>query len=135
MTRWLGVWDLVPELCHYDIGQPPVSGRYAIDRDGAQIRFTIDWTDADGQSFHTGFAAPADGTMVESDAPGVESFSVTAESDRVLSSEARMAGNRSQIATRRVSADGTTMSVLMRLPTPDGGENSVFQVYRRADDA
>ncbi len=131
MSAWLGEWRLIPELSHYDAGDPPDSGRYRISVADGLVRFDVEWS-AEGEDHSVSFSGPPDGTPVSAATSGVDSFTVTAVDDSTLDSEAVAGSRRVAWARRRVSADGTLMSVIQRLAGPDG-EVTVFQVYRRKE--
>jgi hypothetical protein len=131
MPAYLGTWQLIPELSHYDRGGPPDRGTYKIeDRDGV-LHFTIDWT-SNGQSFSISYIGHADGRPVPNPHPGVDAASVRHEDDFTLSSRAVAGGVEIARALRRVSRDGTLMSVLQDNADGKGSFASILQVYRRA---
>ncbi|WP_425052293.1 hypothetical protein [Psychromarinibacter sp. S121] len=131
MSPCVGHWQLISELSHYSAGGPPESGDYIIEQDGDRLSFTVRWV-KDGQEMETSFAAPADGSAVPADFPGLDSFSVTDEPDGSLSSEAVASGVVVSKALRRVSDDDRLMSVLQENADGQGGWIRIFQVYRRA---
>ena len=91
MSAYLGRWQLVPELSHYEAGEPPESGAYLIESKDGEIHFDIHWV-ATGQPMSINFSGPADGRQVPSDFPGVDSFSVLHEDDYTLSGDALAGG-------------------------------------------
>ena len=63
-ARYVGSWDLVPELSLYAAGSPPASGRYEITSDAhsARLHLRVTWRmpgDADDRT--TEFGGVADG--------------------------------------------------------------------------
>jgi len=130
VSAYLGKWQLLAELSHYDQGEPPESGTYLIEEKGGEIHFDIHWT-AKGQDMNVSFSAPPDGRQVPSDFPGVDSFSVLHEDDHTLSGDALAGGRQISIAIRRVSNDGQLMSVLQDNPDPAMGRIRTYQVYNR----
>lgn len=133
MTRWLGRWRLVPELCHYEIGTPPRDAVYVISQGAGKLEFTLNWLDGEGREHSVSYAAPPNGCQVASDAPEAETLSVKAESDAVLTSEALKDGWRIGHAIRRINEAGDLMSILHLRERPGEATARVFQVYRRED--
>lgn len=131
MSGWLGVWELIPDLSICSEGGAPQRATYTIAEDGDNLRFTIKWTDAGGKNFEVTFAAPPDGTSVESPAPDVDTFSVLAEDAQTLSGNAIFKGREVGLAMRRVSDDGQLLSVMQKRDFEDGPQDVSFQVYRR----
>lgn len=127
MSHCDGTWLLVPELCHYETGEPPSSGVYTISTTGGVVTFRIRWHKG-GQDFETAFAAPLDGTSVTGEFPGVDSFLVREEGNMLIS-EAFAKGQCVARATRR--AAGGLMSVMQETADGRGGWSRTWQVYRR----
>jgi hypothetical protein len=130
MPAYLGTWQLIPELSHYDQGGPPERGLYRIeDREGV-LHFTIDWTKT-GQDYSVAYIGHADGSPVLNPHPGVDQASVRHEDDFTLSGSAMSGGVEIARAMRRVAHDGTLMSVLQETADGKGGFSRILQVYRR----
>lgn len=51
--RFFGRWKLLPELCKYDVGQPPKKAVYsfAFNQNSQFIDVAIDWTDQQDKDF------------------------------------------------------------------------------------
>jgi hypothetical protein len=128
MSRCDGTWLLVPELSHYEVGEPPESGVYQIETAQGVVTFRIKWHKA-GQDFEVSFAAALDGRAVTAEFPGIDSFLVRDE-DNTLISEAFAKGQMVARAVRRVAGD--LLSVLQENSDGQGGWVRVWQVYRRA---
>jgi hypothetical protein len=127
---FLGLWVLVPELSHHSSGAPPESGLYRIAMAEGEARFTVDWV-KDGTPFSVTFAAPLDGTPARTTFPGIDRFWLeTAPGELVTVAEG--GGAVVARAVRRVSADGTLLSVLQENADGAGGWVRILQVYRRA---
>ena len=101
MSRCDGTWILVPELAHYDVGEPPESGVYEIVTKGGVVTFRIKWH-KQGQDFEVSFAAALDGRAETTEFPGVDSFLVRYEGTTLIS-EAFSKGQLVSRAVRRVS--------------------------------
>lgn len=134
---YLGIWELIPELCLYEFGSSPESGSYRIELDGERVRITIDWCMGAGavpQS--TGFGGPIDGSSqplsAAAPAAGPDSFSITRIDARTLDSAAFRAGEPVAYARRVASADGRLLAVVQQARDPDGERYRNFQVYRRS---
>jgi hypothetical protein len=123
-----GVWLLVPELCHYDQGEPPERGQYEIATQGGIVTFRIKWRKG-GQDFETSFAAPLDGSSVTGEFPGIDSFLVR-QDGAALISEAYAKGEVVARAVRRASGD--LLSVMQENADGRGSWVRTWQVYRKA---
>jgi len=125
-----GDWRLIPELCHYDEGVPPRSGRYLIGAEGAALTFRIEWQDAEGAAHAVDFDGIADGKMRPAGPDGMQaSFHIRGNGE--LISRAYQAGQEVSYAHRRASADGAVLSVMQFHNHPDGTRSLRAQVYRR----
>jgi hypothetical protein len=129
--RYLGQWELVPELCLYQHGEPPTWGIYDIQLHGDDITIAIQWGDVDGATHEIGFASTPDGIVRESDAPGITHFSLTRVSELMLDSAAIADGRQVAYARRAASPSGDLLTTVQTASTPDGVPFSNFQVYRR----
>jgi len=134
---FLGVWLLIPELSLYQFGEPPVSGRYEITANDDQITFAVSWTATEGgPELSTAFGGHPDGRPialpVAAGATAPDTFTITRIDHQTLDSEALMNGQSVSYARRRVSNDGTLLSVVQEAHLPDGRVMRNFQVYRRA---
>lgn len=129
-TQFLGNWVLRPERSRYALGQPPQAGYYRLDADGEQIKVTMDWTAADGQTFHQVYFAIPDGKDYPYlDNPAVDATSMTLVDEWQLDSAAKKGTEVITHATRRLSKDGRTMHVIMTHYMPDGtfANESVYE--------
>ncbi len=129
MNACLGIWVLVADLSHYSSGDPPESGMYQISAAEGEIRFTVDWVKG-GTPFSITFAAPDDGSDARSTFPGIDRFWLQ-QGPGWLATFAGFEGRVVATAMRRVSADGSLMSVLQENADGQGGIVRMFQVYRR----
>jgi len=127
---WEGVWDLVPELSHYDEGRPPTAGRYVIRAEDEALQFDITWTDAGGAAHAATFAGRADGARRPAGGQGMEA-AFHRKGPLALESRAWHAGQEASYALRRASADGQLLSVLQFYNHPDGTRTMHLQIYRR----
>lgn len=131
--RYLGAWELVPELSLYEAGQPPASGRYTIElREDGKLMLKVQWQQATGDApRETAFGGAPDGSPQH--LPGMPgSFSLTRLDAYTLDSSAFSDGRRVAYARRVASHDGALLSVLQEQVAPDGKRTRNFQVYRRA---
>jgi hypothetical protein len=134
--RYLGEWELIPELSLYASGNPPALGRYIIAQVGEdQLALEVRWRmpgDTDDRS--TRFGGAADGSRIAlppSDA-GPDAFSLTHVDDHTLDSAAFRAGIRLAYARRAVSANGALLAVVQEHLDAAGSPVRNFQLYRRA---
>lgn len=128
---FLGHWQLLPELCLYEFGPPPVSGEYRIQREGRQLSIAIVWAMADGISQWAKFSAADDGSWQPYDGPGAETYTLTRIDDHTLDSAAFRAGASIGYARRIASKDGGLLVVVQDGARDDGEKFRNFQVYRR----
>ena len=130
--RYLGAWDLVPELSLYEAGEPPTSGRYTIElREDGRLMLKVRWQQSTGDApREIAFGGPADGSpQHRSDMP---SFSLTRVDAHTLDSSALSDGRVVAYARRVASRDGALLSVVQEHVSADGKRTRNFQVYRRA---
>ncbi len=128
-----GLWHLVPELSHYETGDPPKSGTYRITNKVDAVFFEINWIDAAGNASAIQFGGPLDADVPIEDQPGLTHARYTRVDGQRLQSSSFNGETLVAFADRRVSDDGQLMSVLQRISLPDGSTNAIFQVYRRED--
>jgi hypothetical protein len=120
-AAFLGTWVLMPETCVYEQGAPPRAGTYRIAAEGDALRFTIDWTAADGAAHHATFAGRPDGVAVPfAGGDAVDALAITLASPATCSTafwrgQERMVAQRSSTpaATCRPSWCGSPTA-----PTP-----------------
>lgn len=134
--RYLGAWDLIPELSLYAVGVPPSAGRYIITRlDDGQLALEVVWRMPDDTSDRsTRFGGRPDGSRVPLPASelGPDAFTLTHVDDAMLDSAAYRGSTRVAWARRAVSADRTLLAVVQEVLGPDGTPLRNYQVYRRA---
>jgi hypothetical protein len=129
---FLGAWELLPETCLYEQGDPPRSGSYDIRAEGAQLVFTARWVDAEGAEHEATFCGPPDGTHVPfAGGDLADALEVRAVSARELNSYAYYRGVQRMVAQRQLDDTGQHMRIvqLVRLPGGTGVANS--SIYRR----
>ena len=71
--KFLGRWQLVPELSQYELGELPRSGTYVLESLGGALSVAISWIDGQGQSGETSYGGPMDGSPIELKVPGADS--------------------------------------------------------------
>ena len=129
-ANYLGIWVLVPELCIYQKGDPPISGKYTISGDESEIHFRIDWTDIEGTDHKLEFGGELNGTPQEVVAPGITGVAYEKVDDNTLDSTAYVNADIVMYARRAVSWRKDLLAVSQVSYTPDGNFSN-FQVYRR----
>lgn len=129
--RYVGVWILVPDLCLYEQGECPASGRYEISQADGRVQIAISWRAQDGSEHEVKFGSANDGSRTESSAPGVSHLSITRVSESILDSSAFLADREIAYARRSASMDGQLLSTVQVGYRPDGSSFRNFQVYRR----
>ena len=130
------VWRLVPELCLYEEGEPPLTGTYTIRLTGDEVTISIEWLGVDEQQHQVQFGGPTDGTLNESDSDasrGVTHFSMTRMGPSILDSRAFVNDEEVSYARRCVSEDGQLLTSVQQGRRADGSSFRNFQVYRRGD--
>jgi len=128
---YLGTWILVPELCLYEEGSPPVSGIYRISQLDDDVRISIDWEAQDGSKHQIEFQAPDSGVKQPSRTPGPSHLSITRVSPLILESSAYSGDEEVAYARRCASEDGLLLSTVQVGRRPNGTSFRNFQVYRR----
>jgi len=128
---YLGTWILVPELCLYEDGNPPVSGIYRISQSDEDVRISIDWEAQDGSKHQIEFQAPDSGAKQPSSNPGPSHLSITRVSPFILDSSAYAGDEEVAYARRCASEDGLLLSTVQVGRRANGTSFRNFQVYRR----
>ena len=128
---YLGTWILVPELCIYEEGIPPVSGIYRISQLEGDVRISIDWEAQDGSKHQIEFQAPDSGLKQPSNNPGTSHFSITRVSPLILDSRAYAGEEEVAYARRCASDDGLLLATVQAGRRANGTSFRNFQVYRR----
>ena len=123
--------DPSPDLCLYEQGECPASGRYQISQAGGHVQIAIAWRTQDGSEHEVKFASPNDGSRTDSSAPGTSHLSITRVSESILDSRAFLADREIAYARRSASIDGQLLSTVQVGYRPDGSSFRNFQVYRR----
>lgn len=126
-----GTWQLVPELCHYQDGTPPLAATYAIALKDGIASFTLGWTDSHGKSHQISYGGPADASVIPFRGGHVNEMSFNRVDDHILESSSYSDGREVAYSRRLASADGTLLSVML-VNRHDGDiATRNFQVYRR----
>lgn len=131
MDEYVGSWELIPELCIYERGEPPLDARYRIAVTGDATTVSIQWTDRAGNENDLEFGGPADGSRLATDAPGATHVTITRVDERTLDSAVYNGSELLMYARRRALED--LLSTVQTVHS-DGGHFSNFQVYRRHRD-
>lgn len=130
---FLGLWQLIPESCQYEQGDPPTSGFHRIEenKDGT-LEFTAQSVDADGKSGSVSFAGFPDGTKMPFAAGELaDALAVEAVSKRELNSYAYLDGKELMVAQRQLDASGNAMRVTQIVRLPNGESPGNIAIYRR----
>lgn len=131
--EFLGLWQLIPESCQYEQGDPPASGFYRIEenKDGT-LEFTAQWVDAAGKSDSVSFSGFPDGTKMPFAAGELaDSLAIEAVSARELNSYAYLDGKELMVAQRQLDASGNAMRVTQIVRLPNGESPGNVAIYRR----
>ena len=130
---FLGLWQLIPESCQYEQGDPPQSGVYRIEenKDGT-LEFTAEWTDAEGKADSVSFSGFPDGTKMPFNAGELaDSLAIEAVSPRELNSYAYLDGRELMVAQRQLDATGQAMRITQIVRLPNGESPGNVAIYRR----
>ncbi|MES2626452.1 MAG: hypothetical protein V4628_14300 [Pseudomonadota bacterium] len=129
-ANYLGAWILIPELCVYQKGTPPLTGKYIISGNDHEIRFRIDWTDTEGTDHKLEFGGSLDGATNNVATPGITGVSYEKIDANTLDSTAYVNADVVMYA-RRVVSFRKDLLVVSQISYTDDGSFSNFQVYRR----
>lgn len=130
--KFLGTWELIPEMSQYELGQPPRSGIYKVSASGSGYAIEVDWTTPEGALAHLAYhAIPDDQVYPQADNAFADATSMTHVGERRLDSSAFKAGRLTLHVSRILSENGLTMHVCQTNHTPDGAELRNRSVYRK----
>lgn len=129
---FLGHWDMDPAENRYEAGQPPLSGSYTIEPEGAAYLFKMAWTSADGQPFQMDYRTTPDCVAYPYENPAVADTIKTTRVDAyTLDTETTKSGKVIVTGRRVLSPDGQTMTITQSGFLPDGTAFTNRSVYRR----
>ncbi len=129
--KFLGEWKLIPELCQYQDGHPPVSATYKIAFFDDQVQFDSAWRDEAGKDHKLTYGGPIDGTVHPHNGGKIE-VSFTRIDHLRLDSSTYHNGFEASYVHRKASEDGTLMIIVTVHNHENEGSTRNFQVYRRA---
>jgi hypothetical protein len=141
VDRFLGTWELVPELSLYEAGTPPASGRYTIAEPAPGVlTLHVRWqAEPDGPVRETSFGGPADGMPQALPAPAAapadspDALTLTRVDAHTLDSAALARGVVIASARRVASRDGSLLAVVQEQADATGRRTRNFQLYRRLE--
>lgn len=128
--RFIGTWQLIPELCQYQDGHPPKTGTYAIRCDDTDVHMDVTWVDDRDKCHEMSYGGPMDGTVVALRGGKLEASYTRIDRSR-LDSSAYFNGRETSYAHRKASRDGDLMVVMIVHHHKDERSTRNFQVYRR----
>ena len=129
---YIGKWQLIPELCLYQVGDVPLSATYEITEVEGVVSISICWKTLEGSDLELAFSGPTDGSRQSTDAPGEAELSISRVSNTILDSSAYLDGEEIMFARRSASLDGRLLSTVQTGTTGDTPFRN-FQVYSRYD--
>ncbi len=132
---FLGTWQLDPEQNNYQSGNPPKTGLYIIQPKDEGYLVTMKWTNQDNQDFEMSYEAIPDGKDYPTDAPNVDSMSMTRVDEKTLDSSSMSGYTVIAFARRILSEDNNTMTITQSGKTPDGDDFANVSAYKRVLDA
>jgi hypothetical protein len=131
MRHYEGQWELIPELCFYEEGEPPASGLYEIRVTDGAVAIIVKWATASGETPAIEYGGPIDGVRRVAAQKGATSVSYSEIDDFTLDSAAYLDDLEVAYARRRVSNDGRLLATLQVNRRADGFTSRTTQVYRR----
>lgn len=132
-SDFLGLWQLIPESCQYEQGEPPRSGFYRIEENAdGTLQFTAEWTDHEGKDQSVMFSGPPDGTKTPfAGGELADALAIEVVSPRELNSYAYFEGKELMVAQRQLDATGQAMRVTQVVRLPNGHNPGNVAIYRR----
>ncbi|MBI1392221.1 MAG: hypothetical protein GC152_05695 [Alphaproteobacteria bacterium] len=129
---FIGDWALDPATCDFQQGDPPLSGRMRIERQGDDLRFDIELVDATGDADRRSFLTRPDGRAEVFDGGDLaDALTTRAPVRDVLETAASYRGIERMIVQRSLSVDLSSMTVVQTVILPDRSELVNTSVYRR----
>lgn len=129
-AKYLGDWELIPELCIYQANEPPAAGRYSIQYSAERIEIEIWWQDQSQNPFEMKFGGLPDGEKHSYDAPGVTHVQYEHVNENTLDSTAYQ-GNEVVLYARRVASNDGSVLVVNQTISGENGKATNTQIYRR----
>jgi len=124
ISRFLGVWHLIPEQSAYEVGTPPLSGQYQIVQNGIELTFTMMWVDEAGQEQATSHIERCDGRFYPYNNPAIaDDRCLKLRHERLLESLVRKDGALVLATIRELLVDS-------RLKVTIAGVLESEQIYR-----
>ena len=130
--KFTGNWALIPELCQYQDGHPPVDGSYLISTEGEIVKLVLQWTDENGKAHKLDHGGRIDGSVQAISNGKIEASYTRVDSQR-LDSSMYAGGRETSYSHRKISDDGTLMVVMIEHHHLTRPSTHNFQVYRRVD--
>lgn len=136
-ANFLGLWQLIPQSCRYEQGDPPRAGTYRIEEgpDGTLV-FEAEWIDASGVSQSVRLAGAPDGSKTPfAGGDLADALAIEAVSERELNSYAYYEGRELMVAQRQLDSSGQAMRITQVVRLPMGQSPANVSVYRRVPSA
>jgi len=128
--RFFGSWELDPASCKYEVGKPPLSGRYDIAPQGDLLKFTLSWSDAE-RPYQMEFTALPDGEPHPFENPALaDTMTVGYKGDNLLESWNHKDETCLGYLKRELIGDGNKMMVSQEVETA-GGKVVNRSIYNR----
>jgi hypothetical protein len=138
LDRFLGTWELIPELSLYEGGKPPAEGRHVIEPAGeGAVHIRLRWRMPDAAEWQeVVFGGPTDGTPQllpnRPALPGApDRFTITRVDAGTLDSATALGAQEIASVHRVASKDGELLAVLQVFRAAAGSRVRNVQVYRR----
>ncbi|OGG96537.1 MAG: hypothetical protein A2508_02175 [Candidatus Lambdaproteobacteria bacterium RIFOXYD12_FULL_49_8] len=129
---FMGTWILDASYSQYEMGEPPQTGEYKIERQGERLLFIVHWRDHLGQPFDLRYGGIADGQTHPFENPNLASeMRLGFDGERILESWSYKDGQELGYAKRELIGSGDIMIVTQEAPMADGRRIKNKSRYRR----
>ncbi|NDJ35755.1 MAG: hypothetical protein GYB64_13920 [Chloroflexi bacterium] len=125
---FVGIWELDPEQCDYQMGEPPRQALYTIQKGVAGYRVIISWTTAEGMNRNAVYETIPDGSVHVDEETGLEIITTRVD-EHTLDTSARRSGQLINQARRTLTENGQAMIVTQTGWTAEGEEYTNRAVY------
>ena len=135
-ASFLGHWQLIPESCQYEQGDPPRSGELTISLDGEELRFVMRFVTSDGRDEEASFGGRPDGKPFPFAGGALaDAMRITPVAANDLRTSAHFKGRERMVVQRQLDASGQAMRVTQLVRLPDGTSPANVAIYRRVPSA
>ena len=135
-NRYLGLWKLIPTMCKYDVGEPPLKATYhfaPVPNQPSQINVGINWTDKQQKDFNVNYLINLNGQKQTENLGGkkVDVLHELTQEGRLRSTTLTEEGVTLMDSYRELKENDKVLEVIMETHTPMGVQR-IFQRYEKA---